>query len=368
MTQESVLKGNPAVRRLLGVGLVDYLGVGLFVAFSAVYFTRIVGLSTGAVGLGLGVAGLVAMGAAVPIGRLGDRWGVRRTLVGLHVVRALGTAGYAVVGEWWGFLAAVAVVTTADQSVAALTQAFVAELASGSDRVRTLAAYRTVANVGISLGAPIGGLAIGLDDTAAFRVVLLINAGAFIGVAALLTTVRSPHASAPAPAAGPRPACDTNGPDPSPEPTPGAPRPAPARGDEDTPDSRPHPGSGPGSAPEPMSTPASASFACGVAEAARGGQGATGPQVHPEPGPDSPPGPVPTRASASIVSGVAGAAARGGQGGPDSGAHPASVPEPMSTPASVSMTTPDSGFESASVPTPAPVSVHIPPPTPAPTL
>jgi MFS family permease len=199
MTQESVLKSSPAVRRLLGVGLVDYLGVGLFVAFSAVYFTRIVGLSTGSVGLGLGVAGLVALGAAVPIGRLGDRWGVRRTLVGLHVARALGTAGYAAVGEWWGFLAAVAVVTTADQSVAALTQAFVAELAHGSARVRTLAAYRTVANVGISLGAPIGGLAVGLDDSAAFRTVLLINAGAFLAVAALLTTIHPAHTQDPSP-------------------------------------------------------------------------------------------------------------------------------------------------------------------------
>jgi MFS family permease len=205
MTQETVLKGNPAVRRLLGVGLVDYLGVGLFVAFSAVYFTRIVGLSAGAVGLGLGVGGLVALGAAVPIGRVGDRWGIRRTLVGLHVARALGTAGYAAVGEWWGFLAAVAVVTTADQSVSALTQAFVAELARGGERVRTLAAYRTVANLGLSVGAPIGGLALGLHDSAAFRAVLLVNAGAFLAVAALLTTIHAPRADGSSPDVPERP-------------------------------------------------------------------------------------------------------------------------------------------------------------------
>ncbi|MFE3199611.1 MFS transporter [Embleya sp. NPDC059237] len=182
------------VRRLLGVGLVDYLGVGLFVAFSAVYFTRIVGLSTGGVGLGLGLAGLIALGTAVPIGRLADLVGVRNTLVALHLARAAGTAGYAAVGEWWSFLVAVAVVTTADQSVSALTQAFVAELADGADRVRTLAAYRTVANLGISLGAPLGGLAIGLDDAAAFRAVVLVNAAAFVLVAALLATIPVPPA------------------------------------------------------------------------------------------------------------------------------------------------------------------------------
>ncbi|MGW1989102.1 MFS transporter [Embleya sp. NPDC001921] len=192
-----------AVRRLLGVGLVDYLGVGLFVAFSAVYFTRIVGLSAGAVGLGLGLAGVVALGAAVPIGRLGDRFGVRRTLIVLHLARAAGTAGYAAVGEWWGFVAAVAVVTTADQSVSALTQAFVAELARGRDRVRTLAAYRTVANLGITVGAPLGGLAIGLDDAATFRILVLVNAAAFVLVAALLATIPEPPGRAsPARASG----------------------------------------------------------------------------------------------------------------------------------------------------------------------
>src|SRR4051794_41344360 len=85
MTQESVLRGNPAVRRLLGVGLVDYLGVGLFVAFSAVYFTRIVGLSAGALGRRPRGGGLGALGAAAPRGRGGGRGGGRRPVVGGHL-------------------------------------------------------------------------------------------------------------------------------------------------------------------------------------------------------------------------------------------------------------------------------------------
>jgi len=179
-------------RGLFGVGFVDHIGVGLFVAFSAVYFTRVVGLSAASVGLGLGIAGLLALGTAVPLGRLGDRWGVRRTLVALHIARALGTAAYAAVGQWWGFLAAVTVVTVADQSVAALTQAFVAELVDEAARVRALATYRTVANVGISVGAPLGGLAAGLDDGMAFRLVPAANAVAFLAVALLLARLTVP--------------------------------------------------------------------------------------------------------------------------------------------------------------------------------
>ncbi|MET7331009.1 MFS transporter [Nonomuraea sp. NPDC005650] len=181
MTQDT------ALRRLLGAGFVDYLGGGLFLAFSAVYFTQVVGLSATQVGVGTGIAGVAAMAGAVPIGRVADRIGARRAIVVLHLARAAGTASYVLVGEWWGFLAAVAVVTVADQAIASLTQAYVAELAEGERRVRVLALYRTLANLGISVGGPLGGL---LAGAGVFTGVLLANAGAFVVVAAMLATVR----------------------------------------------------------------------------------------------------------------------------------------------------------------------------------
>ncbi|MER6946934.1 MFS transporter [Nonomuraea sp. NPDC000554] len=183
MTQYSVL-------RLLAAGFVDYLGAGLFLAFSAVYFTQSVGLTAGQVGLGLGVAGCLALVLATPLGRVADRVGVRRTLVVLHLVRAVGTASYVMVGEWWGFLAAVTAVTVADQAIAALTQAFVAELADGERRGKVLAAYRTIANLGISVGGPLGGLITAQDG--AFQLVLLANAGAYVLVALVLATIPQP--------------------------------------------------------------------------------------------------------------------------------------------------------------------------------
>jgi hypothetical protein len=178
-----------SVRRLVAAGFVDYLGGGLFLAFSAVYFTGVVGLSTTLVGVGLGIAGCVALAAATPIGVLADRAGVRRTLVVLHLCRAAGTAGYALVTGWWGALAAMIVVTVADQSVAALTQAFVAELAGGERRVRVLATYRTAINVAISIGSPLGGLAVGLQSTNTFRGLLLIAASAYVGVSILIGSI-----------------------------------------------------------------------------------------------------------------------------------------------------------------------------------
>jgi MFS family permease len=170
-------------------GFVDYVGGGLFLAFSAVYFTSVVGLSTALVGVGLGIAGCVALAAATPVGMVADRVGVRRTLVVLHLCRAIGTLGYALVTGWWGALAAMIVVTVADQSVTALTQAFVAELADGERRTRVLATYRTAVNVAISIGSPLGGLVAGLHRVSAFRGVLLIAASAYVLVSILIARI-----------------------------------------------------------------------------------------------------------------------------------------------------------------------------------
>jgi predicted MFS family arabinose efflux permease len=155
-----------SVRRLIAAGFIDYLGGGLFLAFSAVYFTTVVGLSTAQVGLALGIAGGASLLTAVPLGRAADRLGVRRTLVALHLCRATATAGYALVTDWWGAVAVMIVVTVADQGVAALTQALVAELAEGPRRVRVLATYRTAVNLAISIGSPLGGLAAGRNALA----------------------------------------------------------------------------------------------------------------------------------------------------------------------------------------------------------
>jgi hypothetical protein len=58
---------------LLTAALVDWVGTGLFLAVSTVFFVRVVGLSTVEVGSGLTFAALAAMPAAVPVGSLADR-------------------------------------------------------------------------------------------------------------------------------------------------------------------------------------------------------------------------------------------------------------------------------------------------------
>ncbi|MGW2158848.1 MFS transporter [Nonomuraea sp. NPDC001699] len=177
------------MRRLLGASFVDFLGSGLFLAFSAVYFTGVVGLAAGQVGLGMSIAGAAAIAAAIPLGRAADRYGVRRALVLVHALRAAGTAAYAFVGDWWGYLVVVTIITVADQIATALTQAYVAEIVEGDSRVKVLASYRTVINLAISVGGPLGGL---LAGTGLFRTIILANAAAYLLVTAAFATLPQP--------------------------------------------------------------------------------------------------------------------------------------------------------------------------------
>ncbi len=68
--------------------LANSVGDGAFIVTSALFFTRVVGLSTAQVGLGLTVAWLVGFLAGVPLGNLADRKGAR----GVAILLALSTA------------------------------------------------------------------------------------------------------------------------------------------------------------------------------------------------------------------------------------------------------------------------------------
>src|SRR5262249_58689599 len=71
----TLVPGQRVGRWLALAALIDSTGTGLFMTGSAIYFTRVVGLSAAQVGLGLSVAGLVGLLGSVPIGVLGDRFG-----------------------------------------------------------------------------------------------------------------------------------------------------------------------------------------------------------------------------------------------------------------------------------------------------
>jgi len=177
------------LRRYAFVTLVDSVGTGLFLTGSTLFFTRVVGLSVAQVGLGLSIAGLAALLAAVPLGTLGDRFGHRRVWVALTVTEGLLYAAYPLIRSLPGFLLVVTLLAMANVGGAPLRGAYLSSIAGPELRVRAKAYNQAVYNVGWSLGALGAGVALQFDTRTAYAFLALANAASYLVAAGVLLTL-----------------------------------------------------------------------------------------------------------------------------------------------------------------------------------
>jgi hypothetical protein len=70
-----------------------------------------------------------------------------------------------------------------------MEQALVGQAVTQEDRVRTMATMRAVRNVGMTIGALLGTLALALDSRPVYDGVVLLNAASFVGLAALAASL-----------------------------------------------------------------------------------------------------------------------------------------------------------------------------------
>ncbi|MFD8410391.1 MFS transporter [Streptomyces sp. HUAS TT3] len=188
-------------RRLAAAQLANSIGDGAYYVCSALYFTRVVGLSPAQIGLGLTLAWAVGSVAGVPLGALADRRGPRGTSVLLALATAACVASFLVVRSYGAFLAAVTCYATAQCGLAAARQALLAGVVPAEQRTGVLAHLQAVLNAGLALGAALGGLALGAGTERAFLAALALDAVAFLVCAGFL--LRLPRVEpAPGPAAG----------------------------------------------------------------------------------------------------------------------------------------------------------------------
>src|SRR5579875_2723495 len=171
---------EPALRRLAPITLVNTLGNGLFMTLSALYFTRIVGLSVTQVGLGLTLAGGCGVVASVPAGQLADRLGARRLLVVLILAEAVGTACYTIATSFAMFLVVAALTTAVDRASSAVRNGLFALILSPERRTVGRAYLRAVTNVGIGAGSAAAAIALQADTRAAYLALILVDAGTFV--------------------------------------------------------------------------------------------------------------------------------------------------------------------------------------------
>lgn len=181
----AAVPGGAVGRRLGLMALVDACGTGAFLALSAIFLTRSVGLSVAQVGFGLATGAAIALITAIPLGALADRYGPRRVLVAVSVWRAACFVAYGLVGSFTGFLVVVCLLGVVDKATAPLEQGLVGSAVAPTSRVRTMAVMRAVRNVGFTIGASMGAVALALDTRPAYVAIVLLNAASFIALAAM---------------------------------------------------------------------------------------------------------------------------------------------------------------------------------------
>jgi MFS family permease len=154
---------------------VNTFGNGLFSVTSALYFTRIVGVTPLQLGFAFSLAAGIGLAMTLPMGHLSDRVSPKRLNIWLSTVSAFGMATYAMATNYAMFLATAMFLAVSDQGGRASRNTLIARLGA-ENKVRFRAYQRAVTNLGIALGSLVGGLALVVDVPAVYRGIIVADA------------------------------------------------------------------------------------------------------------------------------------------------------------------------------------------------
>ncbi|MFF0478799.1 MFS transporter [Streptomyces sp. NPDC004284] len=196
----SRLLPEPGAGRLLVLcTAVASLGNGLYVTGGAVYFVHVVGLSPGQVGLGMSLAGVLALLLGVPTGHLADRFGPRGATALFALGKAAALLAATLVHSFPAYLAMAIALGLAEQSGHVARGALVSGVMGREGRVKLSAYMRSVFNGGFSLASLAAGLVIAADSETAYLCLFWGNALAMMLVASLYMRLPKVPGIPPAP-------------------------------------------------------------------------------------------------------------------------------------------------------------------------
>ncbi|MFD9301949.1 MFS transporter [Streptomyces sp. NPDC060048] len=170
----------------------DRTGTGLWAASSVLFFTFVIGLDAGRLGLLLGAAALAGIAGSPLAGHAAGRFPVRSLLIGCHLLR-LGTLGTLLVVTRFDVLLPVVAVTYLGDRAAKTLEMLFATRAAGERRTTYQALSRSTANAGYALGAGIAAAGLAVGTREAYHALILANALSFLAAAALVWRTREPR-------------------------------------------------------------------------------------------------------------------------------------------------------------------------------
>ncbi|WNI18649.1 MFS transporter [Actinacidiphila sp. ITFR-21] len=199
---------HPVGRAVAASALVGWAGTGVWISASALFFTKLLGLTAVQVGNGLAMGGVLGLLAMVPISSLARRRHAGRAAAVLQAVRGLTFLSFLMVDSVASFYVALALVSVTDGPGKMFGQIVVGRFVPEPDRTGTMAGVQVATNVGVTLGALLGTAGLLRVDRTAFDAVVAVVAAAFFLSAWLLahTTWRKPQFGPAEPADGSEPA------------------------------------------------------------------------------------------------------------------------------------------------------------------
>lgn len=187
-----------AGRQLVAVAIVDSIGTGFYIAGSAVFLTRGLGLPADQVGVGIAVANLIGFALTVPLGMLSDRLGPKGMLSVMYAWHALWMAVLPFAPSFLWFVVAFTMVTIADCGAIAVMRAVVSRAEGPEQRTRTLGFTRAWRNVGFTVGAALTAPLLVLDTVGAYAAIMVANGVAFAVAAVIVARLRLVDSAPPA--------------------------------------------------------------------------------------------------------------------------------------------------------------------------
>ncbi|MFE3068101.1 MFS transporter [Streptomyces sp. NPDC059247] len=191
------------VRTLCLSNFAKTAGHGVLMAVSVLFFTRTVGIPAVQVGLALSIGAAMAMAASIPAGRLADLLGPRNTTVGFLLLLGVFVGAYAFVESFAALVVVTSLALMAESSTDAARGALIAGLIPQEERVRAWSYMRAVSNLGVTLGAAAGAVALWFDNRPAYIGLLIAGGAMFLIAGAAYTTVPS-VAPVPKESSGPK--------------------------------------------------------------------------------------------------------------------------------------------------------------------
>ncbi|MGW0927527.1 MFS transporter [Streptomyces sp. NPDC002644] len=187
-----LLSDDRLIRAMSYQSVLSAFAEGAFITGEAVYFTQVVGLSPAQVGLMLTLSLAAAFVFSVPLGRLADRVGTRRSWIIGSALEAVFFASWFLADSFVTALAVLIPLSLANTWVRTGRSAYQVQVFPREKRVHARAYLRAARNAGYSLGALAGGLALALDSLTLIHAIPLFTSAVLLANAYWVTKLPEP--------------------------------------------------------------------------------------------------------------------------------------------------------------------------------